>query len=426
MSGTFAIQASGLGKRYEMYSGRQHSTQLRTMLVEGVKSLATGKGRRRRAGDFWALRDASFDIRHGENVGIIGLNGAGKSTLLKILSRIVEPSTGSARIEGRVGALLEVGTGFSLELSGRDNVFLYGSILGMRREEVARKFDSIVDFAGIESHIDVPVKRYSSGMYVKLAFAVAAHLDPEILFLDEVLAVGDLAFQRKCFDFAKELQQRDSTILFVSHNMFNIKTMCNRVIYLKQGQVEFDGSVEGGIEHYERDCRLSTLHFDGAGHPEQWPIFIERCEMSGADGRIQTMFDFGSRVQIKLDYSIRSPLTSPNIMVTLVRSDGVVACTYSTERDGIDLGTLTADGTIELELPPLKLIAEMYSVNVTVRQKGFQDIVCMQVGTTFHVRDELLSHHFGVFNEPGTWRGDAVPEEAVAVDARRRMTVVGA
>jgi lipopolysaccharide transport system ATP-binding protein len=426
MSGTFAIQASGLGKRYEMYSGRQHSTQLRTMLVEGVKSLATGKGRRRRAGDFWALRDASFDIRHGENVGIIGLNGAGKSTLLKILSRIVEPSTGSARIEGRVGALLEVGTGFSLELSGRDNVFLYGSILGMRREEVARKFDSIVDFAGIESHIDVPVKRYSSGMYVKLAFAVAAHLDPEILFLDEVLAVGDLAFQRKCFDFAKELQQRDSTILFVSHNMFNIKTMCNRVIYLKQGQVEFDGSVEGGIEHYERDCRLSTLHFDGAGHPEQWPIFIERCEMSGADGRIQTMFDFGSRVQIKLDYSIRSPLISPNIMVTLVRSDGVVACTYSTERDGVDLGTLAADGTIELELPPLKLIAEMYSVNVTVRQKGFQDIVCMQVGTTFHVRDELLSHHFGVFNEPGTWRGDAVPEEAVAVDARRRMTVVGA
>ena len=426
MSGTFAIQASGLGKRYEMYSGRQHSTQLRTMLVEGVKSLATGKGRRRRAGDFWALRDASFDIRHGENVGIIGLNGAGKSTLLKILSRIVEPSTGSARIEGRVGALLEVGTGFSLELSGRDNVFLYGSILGMRREEVARKFDSIVDFAGIESHIDVPVKRYSSGMYVKLAFAVAAHLDPEILFLDEVLAVGDLAFQRKCFDFAKELQQRDSTILFVSHNMFNIKTMCNRVIYLKQGQVEFDGSVEGGIEHYERDCRLSTLHFDGAGHPEQWPIFIERCEMSGADGRIQTMFDFGSRVQIKLDYSIRSPLTSPNIMVTLVRSDGVVACTYSTERDGIDLGTLTADGTIELELPPLKLIAEMYSVNVTVRQKGFQDIVCMQVGTTFHVRDELLSHHFGVFNEPGTWRGDAVPQGAVAIDSRRRVTAVGA
>jgi lipopolysaccharide transport system ATP-binding protein len=263
-------------------------------------------------------------------------------------------------------------------------------------------------------------------MYVKLAFAVAAHLDPEILFLDEVLAVGDLAFQRKCFDFAKELQQRESTILFVSHNMFNIKTMCSRVIYLKQGQVEFDGSVEGGIEHYERDCRLSALHFDGAGHPEQWPIFIERCEMSGTDGRIQTMFDFGERVRIRLDYSIRSPLPSPNIMVSLVRSDGVVACTYSTERDGIELGTLTAGGSIELDLPPLKLIAEMYSVNVTVRHKGFQDIVCMQVGTTFHVRDELLSHHFGVFNEPGTWRGDAVPQLTQAVEERRRITAVGA
>jgi lipopolysaccharide transport system ATP-binding protein len=291
---------------------------------------------------------------------------------------------------------------------------------------VARKFDSIVDFAGIESHIDVPVKRYSSGMYVKLAFAVAAHLDPEILFLDEVLAVGDLAFQRKCFDFAKELQQRDSTILFVSHNMFNIKTMCNRVIYLKQGRVEFDGSVEGGIEHYERDCRLSTLHFDGAGHPEQWPIFIERCEMTGADGQAKTMFEFGESVRIHLDYSIRAPLPSPNIMVSLVRSDGVVACTYSTERDGVDLGTLTADGSIELNLPPLKLIAEMYSVNVTVRHKGFQDIVCMQVGTTFHVRDELLSHHFGVFNEPGTWRGDAVPHGAPALEAPRRITAVSA
>ena len=426
MSGKFAIQAHGVSKRYEMYSGRSHSSQLRTMLVDSAKALVTGKGRRRRAGEFWALRDASFDIRHGENVGIIGLNGAGKSTLLKIMSRIVEPTMGQVRIDGRVGALLEVGTGFSLELSGRDNVFLYGSILGMRREEVARKFDSIVDFAGISSHIDVPVKRYSSGMYVKLAFAVAAHLDPEILFLDEVLAVGDLAFQRKCFDFAKELQRRDSTILFVSHNMFNIKTMCNRVIYLKQGRVEFDGSVEGGIEHYERDCRLSTLHFDGAGHPEQWPIFIERCEMAGADGKVKTMFDFGETVRIHLDYSIRAPLPSPNIMVSLVRSDGVVACTYSTERDGVDLGTLTADGSIELDLPPLKLIAEMYSVNVTVRHKGFQDIVCMQVGTTFHVRDELLSHHFGVFNEPGTWRGDAVPHGAPALETLQRIAALDA
>jgi lipopolysaccharide transport system ATP-binding protein len=259
---------------------------------------------------------------------------------------------------------------------------------------------------------------------VKLAFAVAAHLDPEILFLDEVLAVGDIAFQRKCFDFAKELQARDSTILFVSHNMFNIKTMCNRVIYLKQGQVEFDGSVEGGIERYERDCRLTTLGWDGGGHPEQWPVFIEHCEMVGADGTAKTMFDFGEKVKIKLDYSVREPMPAPNFLIALTRSDGVTACIYSTERDGIDLGTLTANGSLELELPPLKLIAEMYSVNITVRHKGFQDIVCRQVGTTFHVRDELLSHHFGVFNEPGQWQGDAIQAPVPAVDERRRLTAV--
>ena len=426
MNKNFAIQAHGLGKSYSLYSGRPLSWSLGTSMIEGARSLFTGKGRRQRVGDFWALRDVSFEILKGENVGIIGLNGAGKSTLLKILARIVGATSGEAYIDGRVGALLEVGTGFALELTGRDNVFLYGSILGMRHEDVASKFDSIVEFAGIGGHIDVPVKRYSSGMYVKLAFAVAAHLDPEILFLDEVLAVGDLAFQRKCFDFAKELQQRDSTILFVSHNMFNIKTMCNRVIYLKEGRVEFDGSVEGGIERYERDCRLSALQFDGAGRPENWPIFIERCEMTGADGTVKTMFDFGEKVRIHLDYSIRASLPSPNIMVSLVRSDGVVACTYSTERDGVDLGTLTENGSIELDLPPLKLIAEMYSVNVTVRHKRFQDIVCMQVGTTFHVRDELLSHHFGVFNEPGIWRVDAVQTLTAAGDERRRITAVGA
>ena len=421
MSKAHAILVEGLGKRYKMWSGGEHSEHLRDMLVQSAKAIFSSKARRRTEGDFWALRDASFEIGHGENVGIIGLNGAGKSTLLKLLSRIAEPTTGSARIDGRVGALLEVGTGFALELSGRDNVFLYGSILGMSRADVARKFDAIVEFAGVEKHIDVPVKRYSSGMYVKLAFAVAAHLDPEILFLDEVLAVGDLAFQRKCFDFAKDLQKRDATILFVSHNMFNIKTMCSRVIYLKQGRVEFDGSVEGGIERYERDCRLSVLSWDGGGAPETWPIFIDHCELRSADGSVKSMFDFGESVKIKLDYQVRSPMQSPNFMVSIVRSDGVVACTYSTERDGIDMGTISANGTLELDLPPLKLVAEMYSVNVTVRHKGFQDIVCMQLATTFHVKDELLSHHFGVFNEPGHWQGDAVPAPTPAVESRLRL-----
>ena len=205
---------------------------------------------------FWALRDASFEIARGENIGIIGLNGAGKSTLLKILSRITTPTVGYARVTGRLGALLEVGTGFHSELTGRENTFLYGAILGMSRAEVARKFDAIVDFSEIRDFIDTPVKRYSSGMYVRLAFAVAAHLDPEILLLDEVLAVGDVTFQRQCMDFARQLEQKGSTILFVSHNMFSIKTMCQRVIYLKQGQIAYDGPTDEGLRLYESDSKL--------------------------------------------------------------------------------------------------------------------------------------------------------------------------
>lgn len=407
-----AILAEGLGKHYVLQSGPQRQDHLRYALADTARRVLTGRRTVRRTSDFWALRDASFRIEHGENVGIIGLNGAGKSTLLKLLSRITEPSKGRAVIDGRVGALLEVGTGFALELSGRDNIFLYASILGMRREEVMRKFDSIVEFAGIQRHLDMPVKRYSSGMYVRLAFAVAANLEPEILFLDEVLAVGDLAFQRKCFEFTKELQQRDATILFVSHNMFSIKTMCQRVIYLRQGRVEYDGPVDGGIELYERDCRLSTLSWEGAGSPDTWPIFIDQCELLDGDGRVKTVFDFGERMRIRLAYSSREALPDPNFMISFVRSDGVTCCTYSTEHDGVGLGVVSQDGVLELDVPPLKLVAELYSVHVTVRKPGYQDIVCAQVGTTFHVRDSLLDTHFGVFHERARW----LPQPGAGID----------
>jgi len=242
MSNDFAIKVENLGKRYKLgASGSQHDS-IRDLIADKLGNLFRSGNARK--GEFWALQDASFEIASGENVGLIGLNGAGKSTLLKMLSRITGPSTGSATIRGRVGALLEVGTGFHPDLTGRENAFLYGAILGMSRQEVARKFDDIVDFAEIRPFIDTPVKPYSSGMYVRLAFAVAAHLEPEILLLDEVLAVGDLTFQRKCMEYAKKLQQRHATILFVSHNMHSIKTMCTRVIYLRKGRIVFDGPTD--------------------------------------------------------------------------------------------------------------------------------------------------------------------------------------
>jgi len=236
MTEDIAISVRNLGKRYRRNAGPKHNS-LRDVLQEKLTTLLTLGLKRPKKDYFWALSDANFDIKKGENVGIIGLNGAGKSTLLKVLSRIVTPTTGEARITGRLGALLEVGTGFHPELTGRENTYLYGSILGMTRAEVTEKFDAIVEFAEIRDFIDTPVKRYSSGMYVRLAFSVAAHLDPDILLLDEVLAVGDSAFQRKCMNFARSLEKKGSTILFVSHNMFSIKTMCQRVIYLKKGKI---------------------------------------------------------------------------------------------------------------------------------------------------------------------------------------------
>src|SRR5690349_8690643 len=226
------ISVHGLGKRYRVWT---HSRP--TSLSDRLRITVAHARREDEAPvreEIWALRDVSFDVGAAEVLGVIGPNGAGKSTLLSILARITEPTSGYAELRGRVSSLLEVGTGFHPELSGRDNVFLNGAILGMSRRETAEKFDQIVEFSGVGDFIDMPVKRYSSGMHVRLAFAVAAHLDPEILLLDEVLAVGDFAFQRKCMNFARQLEQKGSTILFVSHNMFSIKTMCERVIYLKK------------------------------------------------------------------------------------------------------------------------------------------------------------------------------------------------
>lgn len=208
--------------------------------------------------DFWALNGVTFQIRQGEKVGIIGKNGAGKSTLLKILSRITEPTDGRIEILGRVSAMLEVGTGFNGELTGRENVYLNGAILGMTKEEIDSKFDDIVEFSEVGKFIDTPVKRYSSGMYVRLAFAVASHLEPDILIVDEVLSVGDTKFQRKCISRMMNIAESGKTILYVSHQMHTIRQLCDRVIVLKNGQVVFDGSVEDGIEAYGESADISS------------------------------------------------------------------------------------------------------------------------------------------------------------------------
>src|SRR5208283_4319433 len=249
-----AITIENLGKRYTIDHRRAEGDALRHAIEGAIRSplawLRSGRQKKMQHVDFWALRDVSFKIDQGEVVGIIGSNGAGKSTLLKILSRITIPTVGRIRIDGRSSSLLEVGTGFHAELTGRENIFLNGAILGMTRAEIVRKFDEIVEFSGIEEFLDTPVKRYSSGMYVRLAFAVAAHLEPEILIVDEVLSVGDAAFQKKCLGKMGSFAESGRTVLFVSHNMEAVRSLCQRAIWLKEGRVHQDGKVGEIIETY--------------------------------------------------------------------------------------------------------------------------------------------------------------------------------
>ena len=237
------ISVENLGKLYRIRQKVDNApTNFREVLTDLPRRLFKG-GVKTQAEDFWALKDVSFDIMPGERVGIIGRNGAGKSTLLKLLSRITEPTAGKITMRGRVASLLEVGTGFHGELSGRENIYLNGAILGMSRAEVTKKFDEIVDFAGVEEFLDVPVKRYSSGMYVRLAFAVAAHLEPEILIVDEVLAVGDMAFQKKCLGKMEEVSTgQGRTVLFVSHQMAAVRQLCDRCLLMGNGRLTEDGA----------------------------------------------------------------------------------------------------------------------------------------------------------------------------------------
>ena len=411
-----AIKAEGLSKRYKIGATAANDT-LRDALQSAARNLTRGRagaGAAAKAGEFWALRNASFEIARGENVGIIGGNGAGKSTLLKVLSKIVTPTEGRATISGRLGALLEVGTGFHQELTGRENVFLYGSMLGMSREEVARKFDQIVDFSEIAKFLDTPVKRYSSGMYVRLAFAVAAHLDPDILLLDEVLAVGDFSFQKKCIDFAKSLERLGATILFVSHNMFAIKSMCPRVIYLRKGEIVFDGPTDAGLKLYTADNRLTQSYwFQGEGL-EAPPFVVTDISLTDEAGCPKTVFNFGDRMRVKIRYRTSRRIERPDFRIGVNRADELHCCSYSTHADNVDLPALEGEGVIQLMTPPLRLVADMYTTTIAVRERGNQ--LASQLGETFHIRHPVFqANTYGVFQEAGEWQVEPLAVKAPAL-----------
>ena len=365
----FAIRTAGLGKRYRI-GHRERYFNARTALA----NLLRRTPRDNAAHDFWALRDVSFAIAPGEVVGIVGANGAGKSTLLKLLSRITRPSEGWAEVRGRVGSLLEVGTGFNMELTGRDNVYLSGAILGMRKQEIDRKFDAIVAFSEIEPFIDTPVKFYSNGMYVRIAFAVAAHLEPDILIVDEVLAVGDPAFQQKCIGTMGRVAQGGRTVLFVSHNMGAVNALCRTAMRFERGRLIEQGDVETVTASFMAEQLTHGDGAGGAGYRIDERVFarqeaggelaIERIELGNPrrqDGWPAT----GDPLMVKIGYRTARPIASPWFAVQIEDPYGTRILELRSAIQGNGIGALHPQGCVELEVASLPLVGGRYALSVS-------------------------------------------------------------
>ncbi len=305
-----AIRVNELSKRYLVGRPRERYRSLRDSLMTSLaRPFSRPSEAEREAQILWALKDISFEVRHGEVMGIIGRNGAGKSTLLKILSRITEPTSGRATIHGRVGSLLEVGTGFHPELSGRENIYMNGAILGMSRAEITRKFDEIVAFAEVERFVDTPVKRYSSGMYMRLAFAVAANMEPEILVVDEVLAVGDIAFQRKCLGKMTDVAKHGRTVLFVSHNMEAVRKLCQSALLMDDGRILAEGPVSSVIESYLSQSSKSQLTYELPPPTEPvTPGYAITATVEDEQGRSAVSIPVGKPWQVRVRFRICAPL----------------------------------------------------------------------------------------------------------------------
>ncbi len=413
MRSDFAIQVDSLGKRYSIGAKQEPYGTLRDslagMATAPFRALrSTFRGARRNgngehsSNEIWALKDVSFDVRRGEAVGIIGRNGAGKSTLLKTLSRITEPSTGYADINGRVGSLLEVGTGFHPELTGRENIFLNGAILGMKRTEIISKFDEIVSFAEVEKFIDTPVKHYSSGMYLRLAFSVAAHLEPEILLVDEVLAVGDMAFQKKCMGKMEDVTAQGRTVLFVSHNLGAIKELCQTGVVLKDGFVGFHGPVVEAISFYSRDAQKQEPGELSVNRGTRWTDVrvngvdaalasaINGAEPFAIEGRLEVQKPF-----VEARFKCRVDDAAGNTLVYQVKNDK--------ELESAELGVGVY--RVRVEFPPLWLVPGVYTMffKLTGRRETGDERRYLSERVMLNVTGKLSSQGRAVLNPPLKW-----------------------
>lgn len=364
-----AIRVESLSKKYEIEVAKYRHDTLRDQIVDGLRSLFLRNGRPPQGKEiFWALKNISFEVKKGEVVGIIGRNGAGKSTLLKILSRITEPTEGRAQIYGRVGSLLEVGTGFNSELTGRENIYLNGAILGMKKAEIDRKFDEIVDFSGVEKFIDTPVKRYSSGMYVRLAFAVAAHLEAEILIIDEALAVGDAAFQKKCLGKMGDLAKGGRTVLLVTHNMGFISTLAERTVLLEQGKVKFLGETALTISTYLGD-EATKSSVDLREHPNRSPRMtpaLISARLTDERGQERDTFVTGEDWFLEIEYSCPSDMNLAGAGFNIRTRAGFRVGGLNTYMCSPPPYHIPTQGKIRFCIPKLQLNTGDYLVSVAI------------------------------------------------------------
>jgi lipopolysaccharide transport system ATP-binding protein len=395
-----ALSVENLSKSFNIDHQRNGIGSYRTLhddLVNLPRRLFTrfSQARRPTSETFWALKNVSFDVRQGEVVGIIGANGAGKSTLLKILNRITEPTSGGADIYGRVGALLEVGTGFHPELTGRENVFLNGAVLGMTRAEIKRKFDEIVAFAEIEKFLDTPVKRYSSGMYVRLAFAVAAHLEPEILLIDEVLAVGDARFQKKSLEKMEQIAADDGrTVIFVSHSMPTVARLCPRVIWLRGGEIAADGPSDDVIQQYSQ---VTLVDQDRVSWPEGFSnagvheLKFTSVGLLNKDGQPTTHFDYSEPLSFELSYTVHESLAFCRIGFLVHALDGTpVFEIYDVDEDVKGGRREPGSYSIRCEVPGDLLKPGRYSLSLNAGIPGIKNLVRLDGALQFAVNDAAL------------------------------------
>ena len=402
-----AIRFDGVSKRFPMTTDRPQS------ILETLISIFRPRRGKDKEQDLWALKDISFTIKKGETVGFVGTNGSGKSTMLKLAARIVRPTSGEIEVNGRVSALLELGAGFHGDLTGRENIYLSGSLMGLSNAEVEACFQDVHDFSELGNFIDVPVKHYSSGMYMRLAFSLAIHVSPDILFIDEILAVGDQAFQNKCFDRLHQFKRSEMTIVMVSHDLRSLQNICERLIWINRGEIMLSGEPRQVLSEYttfsrkiEQDKVLNAL--TGLNQHKRWgsgEIKAEAVRLLDKSGKSATTFKSNEPMLIEIDYVTTEPIDNPQFGLAIFRQgDGVQMNSPNSITGGLDLGMVAGEGTIRYCIETLPLLPNTYSVTISIHDKhGVHTFDYHDQAYTFQIAFTDRPETHGFLSLPARW-----------------------